>query len=359
MDEHDDRAGRMDRRGFLGGVAAGATLGVAATTAGCAGALTGADLGTEPGEVERFCSLFDEGLPRIAQRSPIGESVGHDALARSPKARRYAERADPIARRALRSLHVAGAYGDLPEAGRADARVQRRMAEFAPEMDASVIEIQTLLSTMPEEERQKLGNALRDGDPAMRIAEVIDEEARAFDVSMRSRTKLRVAARNVDFRLSRQPPSLLIDEYVTKVDRVAANRGIDIVAQTQAAARVTEQMFWDAQRRNEGSRKPEGEGPEGGEQSSPPLPPGYSSQPGVYAPPPEPPAEEEKGSPGAGARITGAWMIGIGAIVFGIGGAVADAGTFAGVFVMTAGALGVVIGLIALVVGLFIWALSD
>ncbi len=356
----DDREGRMDRRGFVGGLAAGAGLGIATSAAGCGAGFVGAGtrLEVEPGEVERFCARFDDGLPRIESRSPVSGALAREMLTGSREARRFAEHADPIARRALRSLHVAGAYGDLSEGARAHPHVQERMARFAPEMDASVVELKTLLATMPEEKRREIGRALRNGEPAMQIAEAIDEEARALDVSVRSRTKLRAAARHVAFRLSRQPPSLFIDEYVAKIDRVAASRGIDILAQTGAAAQVTERMFWKAQRRDVQAETQRSEGRERGQGLAAPG----SAQPTSWSDlerPPQHPPEPARTSPGQGTIITGGWMLGIGAAVFAIGGVVLAAGEFAGVFVMTAGALGVIVGLVVLIIGAIISAASD
>jgi hypothetical protein len=317
----------IDRRRFLSGLAAG-SLAVSSPSCATWSSSPALDRSEIAREVDEFCSLFDRGLRRIERMSIVGHAID----AERPDVREYLARVEPIAKRGLGSMHVAGAFADLSEVARADDRVQARMAAFAPEMDRAVFESKRLLETLPEADRERLLSR-RTRSAGMRLAEALDDEAREIGVSARTRTKLRVVARHVTSRLAQEPAAVLIDEYVFRVEAVTARSGGDVDAQTRATARAAEEIFWSAQRSTE--------------------PPAYHRWGPVPPPPPAP-----EGTPGSAVAITGGWMIGVGATIFGLSAVLVASADILGLFGLTVGAVGVVAGLIVLLIGGIIMASS-
>jgi hypothetical protein len=331
----------LQRRRFLGNLATGGVLGVVAVaTPGCGGTLSSVPRrdGAEPDEVSTFLRRYASALGG-GKQSPVSDALMRSGATPRAAGVRFAAHADPIAWRAIRSLAVAGAYGDLSEATRKDPTVVERLAAFSPEMDRSVIELRSLMASMPKHERARVGRALHKGNYTMAIAESLDREAASRDVSLQSRVKLRVAAQSVNLRLSRQPVSLFMDEYVTKIDRVAASRGIDIRTQSEAAAEGAEEMFWQAQ--EQGARV------------------NTSASALISLASEEVSMAEPGGTPGRALLLSGSAALGIGGAALGIGGVALAGGEFTGAFLITVGALGAIGGLTLLIVGAAIRSRED
>jgi hypothetical protein len=139
---------------------------------------------------------------------------------------------------------------------------------------------------------------------------------------------------------------VFIDEYVAKVDRIAAKRGADLRAQVAATAAASEDRFWSSRlgRSNDEPHplwQPGDPEPKSFE--------GVDVDPELVASQLE--EDDAESSRGRGLLVAGASVLGVGAVVLGVGAGITAGGSFAGMFVITAGALGVVAGLVLLIVG--------
>ena len=319
----------VDRRAFLETMTTGALVGAASAATGCGGWL-GQQADAErvdPDSIELFRQRFDGGLLALEGVDLLTPAFRATPLPQSEKARELAAKGNPLAQRALRSMHVAGVWGDLNDAERQHPEVQRRIAAFAPEMDQTVVDLRNLLASVPRARQKEMRAIIAKHDTAMQVAEALDTEARRHGLSLGSRTKLRRVAKEVGSRLARQPMELLLGDYVGKVDRIAARNGYELVAQTNAAAAVTSRLFWSS------------DGTETGQ-----------NEPVAYEPTAAPEEARRGPHPGVPVMIVGGVMIGVGAVVFGVGALLSGSGS-TGLVTMTLGALVAVVGLIVLIVG--------
>ena len=192
---------------------------------------------------------LDAGLESLSATRPISRTVdrytgqceGSEQLAVDE----WLHRGDELARKALRSLFLAGAIMDVPEEARDLPEVRSRIVDMSDEMDDALLETAALLSTCPEAEKQRIRDALRhDPDLVMRVAEVVDDGGSARGLERTGRRRLREVATHVSGRLRRQSPSMLFDECVDRVERVTASLGLDENNERWLTDAAVAQMFW-------------------------------------------------------------------------------------------------------------------
>lgn len=313
----------MDRRRFIEN-ATTATLGaVALGPTGCAGALGSGPRPELPAlsdpELEGRLARLDAGLEQLRGVSLYEDMFSVETLARRPDLRQYAERTNGMARRAMRSLLTAGTILDLPPASRSHAEVQRRLQAQSEELDESVLETTGYLAALPPDHRVQLAEVMR-AQPALALdfVDAIDRRTEALGLGDASRRQLRNMGREVSFRMTRQAPSLVIDEYVGKVERIAARRGVEVSAQRWLTTAALEEVLWS------------------------PVAAGLSTT----------------GAPGTAPNnkknilIAGGVLTGIGTVLLVAGGLViSGSGSIAGAFMLTGGAVLLLVGLIVLLVG--------
>ena len=285
----------MDRRRFLeAGTASAASL-LAASA--CAPAMKLAEQRpTEaPADMEAYLARIDAGMARLGRFS----SANHP-----PFMTYHTPESDALAQATLQSLFLTGMVGDLPVPAQLHQGVQDRVERAMPTFDAATDGMMAFLRSRDAEELALVQSVLRDHAAGPRIIDALDEEAASLGLSSWRRDQTRTIYANAEWRLRNQPPSLLISEYVEKVERLTA---ADVEAEASAqvlAARAAEDAFWRAS----------------GDLRS--------------------------------RRIRrGAKALGYGLLIFAGGGAVVAAGAWPGVFVMTAGVVTMLIGLVILLVG--------
>ena len=236
MSNENRRNGELERRDFLGTVAAGGAVGAAAlSSSGCSALLRQRMVDDpSPESIEAFFSRLDTALDEIDARPVARRSLevlreGDVPTEESPEEREQADRADALGRRIMRAMLVAGMIHDLPRETRATAPVQQRLRLYESELDGTVLETAQLLATCPDAVRNEIGGNLRD-DPelAMRFGEVLDERAREMGMETGGRGKLRGTCMHIAGRLRRQPPSLLFDECLDKMERDVGRHGVSV-----------------------------------------------------------------------------------------------------------------------------------
>ncbi len=286
----------MQRRKFLAAFAT-TTAGLAATPLGAAPPMPAEPvLLPPPPDMEEYLTRVDRGLERIEKWSLTAGATKLDG-----------DRAatDALARTSLQALFLTGMLGDLPMPSQLHPGMQDRIWRAMPLFDQATDGMTAFLESRTDEDLARVQSALRTPGTAQRVIDSLDAEAGRTDVSAPRRAQLRQLLQHVTWRLAHQPPSLLVSEYLDKVEKVADTDVESEARQRQLAARVGEELFWKA---NEPSLRHR--------------------------------------------RIRrGTKTFGIGFLVTAGGAAVVAAGAAPGVFVMTVGVVMMLVGLVILLMG--------
>lgn len=285
----------MERRNFLalfGTTAAGVA---ANPLAGAMPPLPAPSPLPEPPDMDVYIRRVDAGLESIASwKAPAWADPARAA------------EAEPIVRAALQSVFLTGMHGDLPTQLQMDPRMQERMWKAMPVYDEAHQRASAFLASRTPDDLSLVQAALRNAERRDSIMNTLDTQARAHGVSDARRAQMRGMLEHVTWRLANQPPSLVITEYVEKMEKLADSDIESEARQRQLTARLSEKVFWDTQTHDARHR-----------------------------------------------RLTrGAKVFGVGAAIFAAGTLVVVAGAFPGVFVMTIGVLVMLVALIMLLVGL-------
>jgi len=231
----------MERREFV--VAAGAS-GLAALTSKSRAAAAQPSPLRPPvviPDMDTYLSRMDAGMERIGRWSPSSEfpAFNGDRAA-----------ADSLARKSLRTLYATAMFADLPRDKQADPRMQERMWAALPEMDEAMDEMEAFLRTRSHEEWEMLQAVLqRPEEVGARIAQALDHEAEISGVSEARRAQTRELMEYTVWRLRNQPPELLVNEYLEKVEKVGATDIASAGRQQWLASRVGEEVFWQQAQR--------------------------------------------------------------------------------------------------------------
>ena len=222
----------VDRRDVLRVGAAGALAAGAAGSGGCAAldALDRTGLAQPDGalsetDVRRWCTELDVGLAAIDR----GKSLSHllpGVDLDDPLERAEMKRIDTLGRKALRGLTFASMVTALPEEHRSHPEVTRRVAQYQPELDEAVLGMSAELASQTREDNRALQRELkRNPDLPLKVAALLDGPARELGVPRQSRKQMKRILATVGWRLQRQSPEAVFDEYVTKVKKLAGQSG--------------------------------------------------------------------------------------------------------------------------------------
>jgi hypothetical protein len=352
----------MERRDFLLAGAAGA----AAAGSSCATLPIGegviGSLALSPSEMTDYLARVDRGMAAIQRGTILPRTQRLEASpAEREVAAREEQREEQLAKQGLRALLFTSAYNDLDAAGRNHPEVQKRLAEVMPEVDEAVLGMTGTIAELSPERAAAVQRVLRE-DPGvgLAISEQLDRPARLVDVPLKRRLQMRSMLTHFAWRMRVQSPTVVADEYLTKMHRVAALGGRDEELRRALATRLTGEAFWRYQDRvaqaSPDADEPGASRPARDPGPTPPTPPAAVPAPPVAEPPPitriQPLEGEPRPNRGRGVLLGGAITMSIGAVVFGVGaGLVFGAGEIAGAFMMTFGGIGVLVGLILLIVG--------
>lgn len=311
----------MDRREFLKAGTGGFLVLGASSCAGFQKVPHASHEDAPMPDMDSYLVRVDSGMERISHWSPT---------AVNPEYPGDREEADELGRNALRSLYMTAMFADLPRADQLHPGMQERIWKAMPGMDAAMSGMSRYLGSRSDAELVRVQGALRSPKgPGMRIAGAIDDQAELCGVSLSRRIQTQRLMADASWRLSNQPPSLIVNETlgrVTKAGEVDFGRE---ATQDWLAGQVGERVFWARQ---------QGEGGSGEEWRD--------LQP------------DSRGSRYSGrSRRTkwlsrGAKLMGIGVLVGGLAVAGTAAGAWPLVFVVTAGAVLIVVGLVFLIIGL-------
>jgi hypothetical protein len=238
----------MERRELL---LAGVSVGAAALTASCVtgrnrnGASTATGIAPLPipqAEMDALVSRMDATLGVMKQANLVHEFLP-DGLPHGLEEGMLAEHENYL-QRGIQSLYVSGIFLDQPEYARAHEGLQERVRQALPDMDSSVRDSYAILASLDNDQHAQVREVLRkQPDLGMRVAEVLDARAAEVGISRKRRLQIRTAAVEISTRMRRQHPTTVVQEYLTKTEKVYERHG-ETELNRQIAARVGEQMFW-------------------------------------------------------------------------------------------------------------------
>ena len=226
----------MKRRDFL----VGSMGALAAGVTGCAGisqVIAPNWPNVTPLEMDRFLTGLDGSMNRITENSESGRFLS-ELQQKTPS-----DKDARLYRQSMRSLLLAGNFGDLSVAGQVHPGVQKRLQYSAPEMDAAVSGTTDHMKSLPPTARADIQSALRE-DPTLgdRLLETIDNETAAVGASNRRRMQLQILGKHIIERL-KHSSDMFINEYVTKCEKLTAVSGSAAETQRFMAARIGEAAF--------------------------------------------------------------------------------------------------------------------
>ncbi|MGH7613588.1 MAG: hypothetical protein ACREMW_06045 [Gemmatimonadales bacterium] len=230
----------MDRRDFILNSALGAAGLASGRLGGTSGLHRPGHLDTPTPDVAAYLDRFDQGVGRIEDWS-ISSSF--------PDFQGDAFLLDSLGRKSMKTLYATGMFCDLPIECQVHPGMQDRMWAIQPAMDESIAGITNLLGRQAPRDLARVQSALRER-PAFvsQVTETLDAEAARSGLSDARRHQFRTQMMQVEWRLQHQPPGLLVNEYLVKVDKVAAS---DIQAEARQrwlAAKMGERAFWQVER---------------------------------------------------------------------------------------------------------------
>jgi len=247
-----------------------------------------------------------------------------------------------LVRRSVRALYVTGTFLDLPEESQLHPALQERMVAYAPELDDTVYDVLDALRELPEERRRHVRTTLRSRpDLPLDIAASINTLAKATDMSRTRRAQVRSSLTQAGWRLGKQNPSLVIDEYVKKIDKFAPRDASDAELLRRYQTIVGQAALQRAQGHALHVQTPGVQAPGAG-----------APDPRVAVVSTTPSFDVEVATPGERNRRRGAKAMGLGLLMFGGGALIISLGTYAGVFAVTAGVTMFGIGLVTFFAGL-------
>lgn len=192
-----------------------------------------------PDEMDAYLATMDAGAARLAAW-PLHESFPGLPADRPELA--------AVGRAAMHSLYMAGMFGDLPLENQVDRRVQDRLWASQPVMDEALSGIEDYLARRTATDLAGVRETLRSRPEVLHaIIGTVDEEAGRSGVSDARRAQLRTLFTEVGWRLTNQPPELIVREYADKVERVTASDVQSEARRRWLASRVGEAAFWQAQ----------------------------------------------------------------------------------------------------------------
>lgn len=262
-----------------------------------------------PPDMDGYLARVDAGLERIGRSSAFAAPAASDAAA-----------SDTLVRASLQAIFLTGMLGDLPVERQLDPGMQDRIFRSLPLFDEVSDGMSGFLASRTQQDFDRVQAALREPGASDRLIAALDAEAELTGVSGPRRAQTRQHLRHVTWRLANQPPALIVDEYLRKVEKVAATDVQSEARQRRLAARVGEKAFWSLQEQAGG--------------------------PAAAAP-----------AKGNSKRGRGAKILGIGLLLFAAGAAaasVSDAGfaVGSGLVVGTAGVIMILVGIVMLLASL-------
>jgi hypothetical protein len=339
---------QMERRRFLRtGALVGVGVGAAAGGASCAtlGTVAQKLLKQQPltdKEMDRYLAQMDLGLAEISSRPLMAELLPKVAQSKTLLASVAPQEA--LVRKSLRSLYFTAMHSGLPDKNRDHPGLRQRIERIGPEMDEAVFTMAGSLDALSDTELGDLQSYLKQKpDTGLQVCGLFEGGAKDIGLPFARRMQMRSMMSNLTHRLGAHPPSRLIDEYVSKVQKVASRNGQTEELKRYLTTAGSNATFWTQQQHLASLEKPPtGRGTDRSADRSAEKTPRKPLE-----------AEKRRGrGPGQTTVNAGLILLGLTAASGAVGGIMMGTGSFmAGLVVFTAGAVLLIAGLVVLIVG--------
>lgn len=217
-------------------LASGALVLGPAALEGCAGPMSQVRLG--PDELRALMARLERGLGRVRD-IPRGEIARHLAWQARP------DLSEEVLRQTLESLVVADVARSVPVGAPIEGRLGERLSEELPVLRRSIQSHHALLTSMPSPTRARLERRVRrDPEIPTDVSGWLDRHAAELGTAGDSRALLRVAALDVKARMRRQSAGAVIDDCVSKVERIADRTGGGLALGRSPGASAMANAIW-------------------------------------------------------------------------------------------------------------------
>ena len=190
-----------------------------------------------PAQMNRFLIDLDGAMNSVTE-NPEGGRFLSEFQGELPS-----EKDARLFRQGMRSLLLAGNFGDLSVAGQVHPGMQKRLQYSAPEMEEAVSGTMNQMKSLSPTARADIQLALRE-DPTLgdRVLETIELEAAVVGASNRRLMQLHVMGKHIIGRL-KHSSDMFINEYVTKCEKLTSRPGSVAEMQRFMAARMGQTAF--------------------------------------------------------------------------------------------------------------------
>ncbi len=229
----------MDRRDVL---QMGGLVGMAALGGGAACLPRGLPRTLPQSELSDILGSMDESLEKISRYDMLD-----DFTRRAKTKARYTDDDRMLVQASIKSLYTSAFFRGLPEEAQLHPDVQERMFAQLTTMDDAVYGMTDRMSTLDEDQRSFVKAALHDKktEPEA-ISQLFDRGMSELKLPMGRRFQARKIFSKVGWQLQKQP-AVVIDEYVTKVQKATAQVGSQVELQRRIAAQIGQEAYWKRQ----------------------------------------------------------------------------------------------------------------
>ena len=187
-----------------------------------------------PEEMDHFLNGLDSAMNKIAVDPGGGQFLSK--LINKPPSVEEAQ----LFRGGMRSLLLIGNFGDLSVEGQVHPGMQKRLKYSAPELGSAVGNLIDKMKSLSPNDRADIKSALRqDSNLGDGVLEAIDLEAGFSGASKRRRRQLQAMGSRILKRL-KHSPDMVIDEYLTKCEKLTSMPDTEVETRRFMAARMGE-----------------------------------------------------------------------------------------------------------------------
>jgi hypothetical protein len=226
----------MDRRDIL---QMGGLLGFSALGGGAACLPRGLPRRLPDDEIGKVISTMDQSLAQISRYDMLD-----DFARQSGTKAKYTSEDRSLTQMAVRAMYTSAYFRSLPEEAQLHPAMQERMFGQLASMDEAVYGMTDRMSTLAEDQRDFVKAALNNKHTTPEVvSETFDKGMGALAMPVGRRFQVRSIFSKMGWRLQKQP-ALVIDEYVTKVQKATALVGSQVELQRRIAAQMGQEAYW-------------------------------------------------------------------------------------------------------------------
>jgi hypothetical protein len=266
----------MDRRDIL---QMGGLLGISALGGGAACLPRSLPRRLPDSEMSKILGAMDESLAQLSRYDMLD-----DFARQSGTKAKYTSEDRSLTQMAVRAMYTSAYFRGLPEEAQLHPEMQERMFGQIANMDEAVYGMTDRMSTLSEDRREFVRAALHEEKTQPEaVSQIFDKGMGSLAMPVGRRFQVRSIFSKMGWRLQKQP-ALVIDEYVTKVQKATALVGSQVDLQRRIAAQMGQDAYWRHQN-TLALMLADDPGAPGGGMPAPSGPPGAPGAPAIAPPP--------------------------------------------------------------------------